>query len=90
MVDFRFRILDGAKAAPLLERSVKPYLVDQATGARFIVPAPPKVGQLRSGGRPRDGRVYFIYFANPGQYVKSGDKVTVAIGDFRARDIVVQ
>ena len=47
MVDFRFRVLDAAKAAPILVRSVSPQLIDQATGATFIVPSPPKIGQLR-------------------------------------------
>lgn len=90
MVDFRFRVLDAAKAAPILDRSVKPCLIDQATGAKFIVPTPPKVGQLRSGGNIRQGAVYFIYFANPGRYVQSGNKVTVVVGDFEARDILIQ
>lgn len=90
MVDVRFRILDPAKAAPLLDRRVKPVLVDQASGATFAVPAPPKVGQLRSGGNVKQGTVCFVYFANPGRYVKAGNKITLEIGDFQARGIVVQ
>lgn len=90
MVDFRFRVLDTAKAGPILDRRVQPYLIDQATGAQFIVPSPPKVGQLRSGKTIREGAVYAILFANPGKYMKSGNKVTVVVGDFRACDIVVQ
>lgn len=90
MVDFRYRVLDAQKAAPILDRSIKPYMIDQATGAKFIVPDPPKVGQLRSGGTIREGSVYYIFFANPAKYVKSGNKITVVVGDFEARDIVVQ
>ena len=90
MVDFRFRVLDATKAQPILDRTIKPYLVDQSTGAKFAVPTPPKVGQLRSGGNITDGTVCFVYFANPSRYVKSGNKVTVVIGDFEARDIVVE
>ncbi len=90
MVDFRFRVLDTAKATPILNRATHPYLIDQATGAQFIVPSPPKIGQLRSGKTIRQGAVYAILFANPGKYVKSGNKVTVVVGDFQARDIVVQ
>jgi len=90
MVDFRFRVLDAAKARPILDRNAHPYLVDQATGAKFIVPTPPKLGQLRSGKTIREGAMYFILFANPGKYVKSGNKVTVVIGDFQAPDVVVQ
>ena len=90
MVDFRYRVLDAQKAAPILDRSIKPYMVDQATGAKFIVPDPPKVGQLRSGGVIREGAVYYIFFANPAKYVKSGNKITVVVGDFQVRDVVVQ
>jgi hypothetical protein len=90
MVDFRFRVLDVAKAAPILDRRARPYLIDQTTGAKFIVPIPPKVGQLRSGGAIREGAVYFIYFANPGRYIRSGNRVTVVVGDFEARDVLVQ
>lgn len=90
MVDFRYRVLNREKAAPILDRSVRPYLIDQATGAKFIVPTPPKVGQLRSGGNIREGAIYYILFANPGRYIRSGNKVTVVVGDFEAKDVVVQ
>ena len=90
MIDFRYRVLDADKAAPILDRRVKPYLVDQASGATFIVPNPPKVGQLRSGKNIKEGKIYFIFFANPGRYVKSGNKVTVAIGDCKIENITVQ
>lgn len=89
MVDFRFRVLDAKKAAPLFDRKVMPVMTDQATGAKFIVPSPPKVGQLRSGGRIEEGKTYFMFFANPAKYVKSGNKITVEVGDFVAQDIVL-
>ena len=90
MIDFRFRVLDVEKAKPILDRQVHPYLIDQATDAKFIVPNPPKVGQLRSDGNIKVGNICFIYFANPSQFIKSGSKVTVVIGDFKVKDIVVQ
>lgn len=89
MVDFRFRVLDAAKAAQIFDRKIMPHMIDQATGAKFIVPSPPKVGQLRSGGNIKEGKIYFIFFANPAGYVKSGSKITVVVGDFKAEDIVV-
>lgn len=89
MVDFRFRVLNVEKAAPIFDRKVMPRMIDQATGAEFIVPSPPKVGPLRSGGNIKEGKVYFIFFANPARYVKSGNKITVLIGDFRLEDVVV-
>lgn len=90
MVDFRFRVLDAAKAMPILERRAKPYLIDQASGAVFVVPTPPKIGQLRSGVQIKEGKVYFILFANPARFIKAGNKITVVIDDFEVRDIVVR
>lgn len=90
MLDFRYRVLDADKAAPLFDRKVKPQLIDQATGATFAVPEPPKVGALRNTRKPVANKNYFIIFANPANYVKKGNKVTVVIGEFRAESLVVQ
>lgn len=90
MLDFRFTVLDTEKAAPLFDRATKPYLMDQVTGAKFLVPNPPKTGPLRTSDPPHLGRRYFIFFANPGKFIQSGEKVTVVIGDFRVADLVVQ
>jgi len=93
MLDFRYRILDPDKAAPLVRPKEKAYLIDQASGATFLVPTPPKTGQLRQtvrSGKPKADRTYFVFFANPGGYVKAGNKVTVVIGDFKAKDLVVE
>ena len=93
MLDFRYTILDPEKAAPLVTRKNNPILIDQVSGAELIVPTPPKVGALRSNSRngvPVEGRSYFILFANPGGFVKPGNKVTVAIGDFRAENLTVE
>jgi len=91
MLDFRYEVVDADKAAPIMRRPMNPYLIHQATGAKLVVPTPPKVGALRQTTlAPTEGRVYFIMFGNPGGYVKAGDKVTVVIGDFRAEDLVVE
>ena len=91
MLDFRFRVLDPARAGHLFDKEVKPCLVDQASGARMMVPAPPKIGALRSSAKTViPDRNYFILFANPGCYIKPGSKVTVEIGAFKVSDLVVQ
>jgi hypothetical protein len=90
MLDFRYRVLDAEKAAPLNSREFKPYLIDEATGARFLVPESPKVGALRTTRPPKEEKNYFIIFVNPGRYIKAGNKVTVVIGDFRAEHLVVE
>jgi hypothetical protein len=90
MLDFRYRVLNPEKAMPLFDRKIKPVLVDDATGATFAVPEPPKVGALRTTRPPTADRNYFIIFANPGRYIKKGNKVTVVIGDFKAENLVVE
>lgn len=90
MLDFRYRVLNPEKAAPLFDRKIKPHLVDQATGATMAVPEPPKVGALRTTRKPQPDRTYFIMFANPGRHVQKGRMVTVVIGGFRAENLVVE
>lgn len=93
MLDFRYRIIDPDKASTLVNRKFKPYLIHQASGAKLMVPAPSKVGPLRQTtkyGKPKVDRIYFVLFANPGRFVKRGNKVTVVIGDFRAENLTVE
>jgi hypothetical protein len=90
MLDFRYRVLDAEKAAPLFDRKNKAHLIDQATGAKFLVPESPKVGALRTTRPPQVGKNYFIIFANPGKYIKKGNTVTVVVGDFKVENLVVE
>ncbi len=90
MIDFRYLVVDSKKAERLFDRKIKPYLIHQKTKAKFMVPNPPKTGPLRNSNQPQQGRVYWMFFGNPGKYVKSGDKVTVIIGEFKAPGLVVE
>ena len=90
MLDFRYRVIDAVKALPLFDRKTKPYLIDQASGAKFLVAESPKVGALRQTRKPVADRNYFIIFANPGKYVKKDGMVTIIIGDFKAENLTVQ
>ena len=90
MVDFRFRVLDPAKAKPLLDRNVSAHLVDEATGKALAVPDAPKTGRLRNKGTPEAGRVYFVLFQNQGGLLEKGDRVSVVIGDFRVEGLTVE
>jgi len=90
MLEFRYKVLDPEKAKPLFDRQIKPLLIHEETGAAFVVPTPPKTGALRNSNPPLADHTYWMFFANPGQYVKKGDHVTVEIGDFVAKNIVVE
>ena len=90
MVDFRYRVLDAEKAAPLFKRQTKPYLIHQASGQALGVPNTAKIGSLRNSNTPQNGRTYWMFFGNHQRVVQKGDMVTVAIGDFRVADIEVE
>ena len=90
MVDFRYKILDAKKAAPLFKRKTKPYLIDQASGKVLAVPTTAKVGPLRNSNMPKQDRIYWMFFGNTHRLVKAGSKVTIEIGDFKAENLVVE
>lgn len=91
MLDFRYRVLDAAKAAQVIRPGIKSYLVVEDSGARLEVPAPPKVGPLRPTRSPVIAdKTYFMFFANPARRVRPGDRVAVVMGDVRAEHLVVQ
>ena len=91
MIDFRYKVDDPALAGILADPAIKPYLIDQASGYTFLIPNTPKLGPLRqSADQLTPGRIYFMLFSNPGCFIKSGNKVTIAIGDFRAENLTVR
>ena len=90
MIDFRYRVLDPAKAAELFVRQNKPALIHQETGRVLAVPETAKVGPLRNSNQPQQGKIYWMFFGNAGDLVESGDEVTVVIGEFRVEDLVVE
>ncbi len=90
LVDVRYRVTDAKKAAPLLATSAKPRLMDETSGDSLYVPNFPKLGTLRAKGNAEAGRSYFILFGNPRGLVKSGGKVTLAIGDLKLSHLTVE
>lgn len=88
-IDFRYRVLDPEKAASLLQRQNKPYLIDEATGKVHTVPVT-KLGPMRaSANRPKANKNYVVLFGNPDKQIHKGSQVTVVIGDFRAEHMTV-
>lgn len=93
LVDVRYQVLDAAKAQPLLDRSVRPVLIDEATGNRFYVPTPPIVGSLRQTARNKvihTDRTYFMLFANPDRRLQPGSNVTLYVGDQKFANLRVE
>ena len=91
MLDFRYRVTDHAKASALLNRNTKAHAIHQPTGAKMSVPFVAKLGRLRSSAvEGKRDRVYFLFFDARGPQVKSGDRVTVVIGEHRFEKLAVQ
>lgn len=93
LLDFRFRVVDPDKAAPLVDGHQAAFAIDPESGTRHGVPVAGKVGRLRQtarDGRPKAGRTYFVLFSNPGGAVRAGQKLTVVIGAFRAEGVTVE
>jgi len=93
MLDLRYRVIDPTKAAPLMDKKVKPYLIVESTGDRLDIPNTPKVGMLRQ--MPRNNSVvkereYFIMFTNVGHRLKKGDQVALFVGESKIDHLSVQ
>jgi len=93
-LDLRLRVLDPEKAAPLLSRQIQRHVIVEKSGAILKVPSAPMVGSLRSSVRTpnmvKANRIYSALFANPGRHVRTGDRVTLVLGDFRAEHLSVE
>lgn len=90
MLDFRYKVVDAQKAAAIINRKTRPYLIVEKTGVRLNVPASYKIGPLRQSAQfAQPNRNYFMLFANPGRHVKAGDSVSVVAGNFKLANMRV-
>lgn len=91
MLDVRYWVSDAEKAKPLFIRKLRPFIIEEASGETYGVPASPKVGFLRQApSYLKENKEYFLFIANPGQRVKKGAQLTLVIGDFRVEHITVE
>ena len=91
MLDMRYRLVDVEKAKLVIKRGAQIYLVDQSSGAKLPVPDMAKVGKLlQHPDQGEHGKIYWVFFNNPGAMVKPGDKVTLVIDEIRIKDILVE
>ena len=89
-VDFRYRITDAEKAMKVLGKNEDAFLIDEKSGKALPVPVT-KIGPMRATKyKPQEDKVYVVMFQNVNKMIQRGSRVTVAIGDFRAKDLVVE
>lgn len=93
ILDLRYRVVDPAKAAPLLDAKRKVVLIDVARQAKLGVPESPVIGGMRQTSRNRvvyTDRDYFILFVNPGRAVRAGDRLQLAVDGASIAELSVQ
>lgn len=91
LLDFRYRILDPAKAGGIQKEAYDAYLLDEATGLKLPLRDTARAGSGRRSARDLAlGSSYALNFPNAGRHFKTGDKVTVVMGDFRAEHLTVE
>lgn len=91
-LDFRFRVLDAEKSLPLFDHRIKPYVVAEKSDIKLPVPMAAKIGAFRPTNRGKNikaDKIYYMLFGNPDRHVKTGEKVTVVIGDFKVEHLEV-
>ena len=90
LIRFSYRVVDARKAQVLNDKQKEPYLLVEKSGAKLEVQAAERVGQLRQVAAPENGREYWMAFKNSSHLVRSGDRVDVVIGAFRAFALSVE
>ena len=85
-VDIRYKVTDAAKAASLAGSGESLYLIDQSTGQRLALPGVPRY----QASRMTTGRTYFMLAANTGQSIRTGDQVTLVMGDSQVTGLTVE
>ena len=90
LIRFTYRVVDPFKATALSDKRAEPQLIDTQAGVKLVVPEMEKVGKLRQSSTPKAGMTYWMAFSNPTRVVKSGHRVDVVIGQFRANGLIVE
>lgn len=84
LIDFRYKVVDAAKAVALVGKDKAiPGLV-LASGAVLTTTT------TSLQGEPANQAVYYMVFGNTQSVVKPGDRVVVQFGDLRTEPVAVQ
>jgi hypothetical protein len=89
LLRFSYHVLDANKAKVVNDKTLTPYLIDERTGVRLVIPMMEKVGLLRQTSAPQNGQEYWMAFSNKG-LIKHGDRVDIVIGSFRVEGLVAE
>ena len=86
LVDLRFKVIDPEQAAALHEPATPAAVVDEKSG---LVVHDLLMSHSHSGPF-KPGVTYYLIFNNPGNWVHSGSKVTVLLGNAQVEHVEVK
>jgi hypothetical protein len=89
LLRFSYRVVDANKATVVNDKTLPPYLIDEKTGAKLVIPMMEKVGTLRQTSTPQNGREYWMVFSNKG-VIQRGNRVDIVIGSFHVEGLVAE
>jgi hypothetical protein len=89
-VEFRYKVIDPAKAAVLNDSNATPTLTDQKSGQKLVVPQMENVGALRQVGKPVAGKEYWMIFQDPHRVVKPRSHVDISVGAMHLFGLTVE
>ena len=95
MLIFKFHVDDPKKARTLTNLKNNYFLIDNATNKKIPVTIDSKVREARLSQRVKRQMIapvydHYIMFVNESGVIKQGSKVTVEVGSFKARDLIVK
>lgn len=89
-LDLRYKVVDPGKSARVLRDGGPSYILDDA-GRRISPRNVQGIGDYYAARHlDQPGRVYSTWFANQGASLKSGDLVSVVMGDLRVANVRVE
>ena len=87
ILDLRYRVLDGKTTSFHKKHQAVPAIIDGVSGRALTTQ------WMGHAGHPldsvREDRNYWMLFLNPGELVKSGDRVSVRLGHVRLTGVTV-
>ena len=87
---FSYHVSDPEKAKTLNDKKLEPMLISQEKGVKLVIPQMDNVGVLRQTATPEAGKSYWMAFSNSGRLLRPGDRVDIVIGNFHARELLIE
>ena len=85
LIDLRYQVIDPTKALGMLDDLARmPRLIHEASGTEIALNSATHKHNLTVG------RTYYILYGNVRGSVRSGDAISIAVGDVKLEHVIVQ